>query len=365
MLRPKPNIERLAEAIHGGINYAEIEKAGISAGKLLDFSVNTNPFGPPPGVTEAICQASIDRYPDSESAELRQSIAKKSHINGNNVIVGSGSTELIRMVATAYFGAGDLVIVPPPTYSEYEIACRLVDADVKLPMLLTEPDLRLNVAELVEIVRTRKPKGIFLCNPNNPTGQYLSRKDVEAILAVAQDTLVILDEAYIAFTKNSWSAVDLIKKGNVIILRSMTKDYALAGLRLGYAIADESIISVLERVKPPWNVSSAAQAAGITALKAEGYIESCAVKINQARDFLVQELLRLGCAPLPSQTNFFLVKVKDAAGLRQILFRQGILVRDCASFGLHNYIRLSPRPMPECEMLIAKLMLPEVRLHVS
>ena len=172
---------------------------------------------------------------------------------------------------------------------------------------------------------------------------------METLLTVSQDTLVIIDEAYIAFTKNSWAAVDLINAGNVIILRSMTKDYALAGLRLGYAMANESIISVLERVRPPWNVSSAAQAAGIAALRAEGYIESCAAKISQAKDFLVQELLKLDCAPLPSQTNFFLVKVKDATALRQGLLRQGVLVRDCASFGLPNYIRLSPRTMPECK----------------
>ena len=124
MFRPKPNIEKLGAVVHGGIDYTELAKSGISPETLLDFSVNTNPFGPPPGVAEAIRQAPIDRYPDSESAELRQALAQKLHISTTTLIVGSGSTELIRMIATAYFGTGDIVIVPPPTYSEYETACR-------------------------------------------------------------------------------------------------------------------------------------------------------------------------------------------------------------------------------------------------
>jgi histidinol-phosphate aminotransferase len=363
MLRPKPNIEGLAPASHGGINYSEFENLGISPEGVADFSVSTNPFGPPPGIQEALAQAVIDRYPDSEATELRLLLARKLNIAPDNILIGGGSTELIRLVAMAYLGPDDLVIVPQPTYGDYEIACYLVGAKVLKQWMPEEPNFRLNVAETVALIRKHQPKGIFLCNPNNPTGQYLSSEEVKEILSAARDTLVILDEAYIAFTENAWESTHLMDLNSLIILRSMTKDYALAGLRLGYAIAAEPIISVLKRVRPPWNVSSVAQRTGVFALKADGYLEECRIKINEAKEFLVEGLKGLGLSPLPSQTNFFLVKVGDAASLRQALLRKGILVRDCTSFGLPSYIRLAPRTMTECQVLLSTMK--EVYHHVS
>jgi histidinol-phosphate aminotransferase len=365
MLPPKPDMNKLAPPTHGGIDYPELEKLGISPEDVLDFSVSTNPFGPPPGIKEALAQASIERYPDSEATELGQSLARKLNIAPGKLIVGSGSTELIRLVTTAYFGSGDPVIIPQPTYGEYEISCHLVGARVLKQPTLEEANFRLNVAETVALIREHRPKGVFLCNPNNPTGQYLSKEEVKKILSVAKDSLVILDEAYIAFTENTWPSVDLIDSGNLVILRSMTKDYALAGLRLGYAIVNESIISVLKRLRPPWNVSSVAQAAGVFALKADGYLDTCRIKVNEAREFLIEGLKGLGLSPLPSETNFFLVKVGHAARLRQALLRNGILVRDCTSFGLPHYIRLAPRPIAECQRLLAVMKESEVERYVS
>jgi len=248
-----------------------------------------------------------------------------------------------------------LVLIPHPTYGEYEIACRLADADVLKQLMRKETNFHLDIAETVDLIRKHQPKGIFLCNPNNPTGQYLAKEEVKQILSVSKDGLVILDEAYIAFTENAWTSLDLVNRGNLLIVRSMTKDYALAGLRLGYAIAAAPIISVLKRVRPPWNVSAVAQEAGIAALNADGYIEECGNKIQEAKSFLAKELTHLGLSPLPSQTNFFLVEVGNGAEFRQALLKSGILVRDCASFGLPNYIRLAPRTLPECHRLIAAI----------
>ncbi|MFC2071152.1 pyridoxal phosphate-dependent aminotransferase [Chloroflexota bacterium] len=360
MLRPKPNIDRLVPTTHGGINHLELEKLGIPAEEVLDFSVSTNPFGPPPGTQEVLSQTPIDRYPDSEATELGQSLARKLNIATGNLIVGSGSTELIRLVANAYLGPGDMVIIPQPTYSEYETACCLVGAQVLKKPMLEEANFKLNLAETAELIWQHHPRGVFLCNPNNPTGQYSSREDIETILSLAEDSLVVLDEAYIAFTSNIWPSVDLIDQGNLVIMRSMTKDYALAGLRLGYVVASESIISALKRVRPPWNVNSVAQAAGVFALKSDTYLETCGIKIKEAKEFLVKELIELGLTPLPSRANFFLVKVGDAAGFRQTLLRKGILVRDCASFGLPGYIRLAARPVDECQRLLSAIRESEV-----
>jgi len=136
-------------------------------------------------------------------------------------------------------------------------------------------------------------------------------------------------------------------------VRSMTKDYALAGLRLGYAVANEEIINALHRVRPPWNVNIVAQKAGIVALEDADYLEQSKQEIRQAKQFLIDELYRIGFTSFPSRANFFLVKATKAQGLRTALLRHGILVRDCTSFGLSEYIRIAARTMPECQKLIA------------
>jgi histidinol-phosphate aminotransferase len=164
--------------------------------------------------------------------------------------------------------------------------------------------------------------------------------------------LVILDEAYLAFTEDAWISLDLIGSSNLIILRSMTKDYALAGLRLGYAVAAESTMATIRRVLPPWNVNSMAQKAGLAALNNSTHLKGCFNKIRKAKKFLINELERLGLTPVPSQTNFFLVRVGSARAFRQGLLNRGVLVRDCTSFGLPEYIRLAPRTIPECQKLI-------------
>jgi histidinol-phosphate aminotransferase len=365
LLQPRPAINKVSPCVHGGIDYAELKKPGVSLETILDFSVSCNPFGPPPGVREALADTSLEQYPDSEASGLKQALAAKLNIAPCKLIIGSGSTELIRLIATAYFEPNDLVLIPQPTYGEYEVACHLANTQILKQPLLKEPDFQLNAAEMTNLLQKHRPKAVFLCNPNNPTGQYMSKEQVEQIMSSCQDSLVILDEAYIAFTEHAWSSQDMVDLGNLVILRSMTKDYALAGLRLGYAIAAEPIISVLKHVRPPWNVNAPAQKAGILVLNDDSYLKKCSNKIREARDFLIKELERLALPPLPSQTNFFLVKVGNATALRQALLNKGILVRDCTSFGLPQYIRLAPRTLPECQKLIESIKEVGVPSHAS
>ena len=355
MLSPKPHISRLAPSVHGGPGYREMKELGLTAENVLDFSVSTNPFGPPPGIEKALSEAEISLYPDTEAGELRETLARKLGVSTANLIIGSGSTELIRLAATAYFGPDDTVLIPQPTYGEYETATALVNATLLKPMASAESGFRFNIKQLPELVSTRRPRGIFLGNPNNPTGAYLPREAVEEIINANPETLVILDEAYIAFTEHAWASLDLIGKGNLLILRSMTKDYALAGLRLGYAVAAEAVISTLERVKPPWSVSSLAQKAGIFALAHDEYLKSCGDKIKEAREFLMSELTGLGYEVIASSTNFFLVKVTNATDFRKKLLKKGIMVRDGTSFGLPQYIRIAARRLPECRTLIREI----------
>ena len=351
----------MAVCPHGGIDYAEVEALGIAPQDILDFSANLNPFGPPPEVREALSGVSrelgeaISHYPDSEAGRLGRSLAEKLGIKAENILVGNGSTELIRLAALAYFGKGDRVLLIEPTYGEYQVACQIAGASLIKLQLSPQNGFWLDVNETVELIRGSYPKGVFVCNPNNPTGKYLSQVDFEKILNACKDSLVVLDEAYVSFVDNPWPALDMIQGNNLLILRSMTKDYAMAGLRLGYGVARDEIISALRRICPPWNVNAIAQKAGIIAIAKEEYLKRCQIVIREAKNYLVAELSRLGFPPLPSEANFFLVEVGEASRFRHELLRRKILVRDCTSFGLPSHIRIAPRTLPECQRLIAAI----------
>ncbi len=354
-LRPKPEIENLEICPHGGPDWAELKAMGLALEEVLDFSVSSNPFAPPPGVEKSLSGAAINRYPDSETTELRQGLSEKLGMTPDNILAGNGSMELIRLIALAYFGKGDNILILEPTFGEYEVACRIVGAEVVKQWRRAEKGFALSIEEMIGLIRQHRPRGVFLCNPNNPTGDYLSRQEVETISDSCEDSLLILDEAFSAFADESWSSIDLVHRGDVVLVRSMTKDYGLAGLRLGYAIARQEIIDSLRRVRPPWNVNVMAQRAGIAALEDAGYLEWCKQKLGEAKQFLIGELHRIGYAVIRSRANFFLVRVGDARAFRAALLKHGILVRDCSSFGLPEYIRVTTRTVSECHKLIATI----------
>jgi len=340
---------------HGGIDYAELEMLGLDSEEVLDFSANLNPFGPPPGVMKAMCEADIAHYPDSDGRHLRRVLAEKLGINTENILVGNGSTELIRLAAVAYFGKGDRVLIIEPTFGEYSVACQIAGASLVKQQLSQRNDFWVDADETAELIRRHCPKGVFVCNPNNPTGRYLSRADFERILSASEDSLVVLDEAYVSFVDGAWSSPEMIEGGNLLILRSMTKDYAMAGLRLGYGLARAEIITTLRRLCPPWNVNTVAQEAGVIATNEEEHLKQCQAELREAKDYLVAELSCLGLPPLPSEANFFLVEVGNAPEFRRELLKRRVLVRDCSSFGLPQHIRIAPRSLPECQSLVAAI----------
>jgi len=354
-LEPRKEIAGLKACYHGGPVHAELEKLGLKAEEVIDFSVSSNPFSYPPAVAEAACKAVINRYPDSESTELREQLAGQLGVPAGNILVGSGSMEIIRLITLAYFGSDDSVLILKPTFGEYELAVQIAGAKVTELWGKEENDFAFNIDEAVSVIRERKPKGVFICNPNNPSGQYLTQNQVKKVLAACGDSLLVLDEAYIAFTEGAWPSAGLVSKGNLVIVRSMTKDYALAGLRLGYAVASPQIIGNLKRVCPPWNVNAAAQAAGLAALKDADYLKQCEARIRQSKNYLTKELEMMGFTVLPSKTNFFLVKVGDGRGFREKLLKQGLMLRDCTSFGLPEYVRIAALSMPDCQKLIAAI----------
>ena len=351
-LRPRASIQGISPAVHGGINYAELEELGIAPAQIIDFSANLNPFGPPPGLREALRSVDFARYPDSKATEFKRALSTKLGVPLENLLAASGSTELIYLAALAYFEPGDKVLIIKPAFGEYEAASRIAGASIIEQYLVSTAGFRLDVTETKELIQKFQPKGIFINNPHNPTGRYMAQSDMEKILHACPDSLVILDEAYIAGVDNPWSSLGLIRGGNLLVLRSMTKDYALAGLRLGYGVAAPDIINTLSHIQPPWSVNAMAQQAGIFVLSQEKYVRECQVKIKEAKAYLVTELTRLGLLPLHSEASFLLVRVGDATEFRRRLLQHKILVRDCTSFGFPNYIRLAPRTMPECQRLV-------------
>lgn len=355
MLQPKINISDIPEIVHGGKKYEDfcIEK---SEGKsFIDFSVNSNPFGPPPGLKKILRQINLTDYPDSYSVELRNILANKYHMDINNFIIGNGSTEIIRIITTTYFDNSRKVIIFKPTYNDYEIANRLTGTSIAYFNSYYEENYMFDIDKLINFLKREKPDGIFICNPNNPTGQYFTKRDIQNILSINPNMLVILDEAYITFSENTWSSLELLNYENLIILRSFTKDFAIAGLRLGYAISNIQIITSLYKVKPPWNVSSIAQITGEFCLRHEEYIIRCAKILKETKSFLLKNIKSLGFSIIPSQSNFFLVEVGNAQYYFLKLKQMGILVRDCTSFGLPEFIRISARGLNDCKILINAL----------
>ena len=351
-MQPKKYLARLQKCAHGGINYSEFKELGINPNNVLDFSVSTNPFMPPPGIREMMRNIPIESYPDSHCMELTSQLAERLKISPENIIVGSGTTELIRLIALAYVRQRDSVLILGPTYGEYEVACRIQGARVINFRALEENDFKPDISEVVKILRERRPRMVFICNPNNPTGKYLSRAEIETVLKSCGDTLLVLDEAYATFAVKAWSPLDLIERENVIVLRSMTKDYGLPGLRLGYALANRDIIDTLRAVIPPWSVNIVAQEAGKAVLKQDGYLSETLEKVRESKRYLVNALSELGFTVVPSDAHYFLVKAGDAAACRRALLQRGLQVRDCTSFGLPQYIRISPRSLPDCKKLI-------------
>jgi len=345
----------MEEPVHGGLTPQELRALGLNRGDILDFSANINPLGPSPRVQEALAGVDIAAYPDPHTLELREALALATGVAPQHIVTGNGSTELIHLLARAYLGAGDTAVILAPTFGEYEVACRLAGARVVFIRAEEANGFVWDVAAACRQIGQLAPKLVFLCNPNNPTGVYLERHRVQALAEAAGEGLLVVDEAYISFVAGGWSAAELLPRGNVVVLRSLTKDHALTGLRLGYALCPGQVAQALRLHQPWWSVNAMAQVAGMAALSHPEHALRGRVCVEEARGYLRRELEALGLRPLPAAANFILARVGDAPRLRASLLARGICVRDCTSFGLPQYMRVAVRTIPECQRLVVAL----------
>lgn len=341
-------------AYHGAFDFAELERLGLHPDDVLDFSVNSNPYGPSPQVVAALESVPLDRYPDRESLALRRALSDRLGIPVDAMVVGNGTAELLWLAAFATLRAGDTVLILGPTFGEYERVAALMQARV-VWWRAESPDFAIDPAAIAAHLRQVKPRVMFLCNPNNPTGQIIPAAVIAAWADSNPDTLLMVDEAYLSFAPACESAVGL-RRDNILVIRSMTKDYALAGLRLGYAVgADATLIESIGRVRPAWNVNGLAQAAGVAALGDESYYARCLADLRQAKVAFVAALESVGYRLSASAVHYFLVDVGDAAAFRGDLLKHGLMVRDCASFRLPQFVRIATRRPDQNQRLLAAL----------
>jgi len=359
-------VRDLKPCMHGGEVWEVMSRTGLRGDEILDFSANVNPLGPSPLALESIKNNldCIPYYPDPDCNLLREAIAKYlGGVSRENVILGNGSTEIIHLFAEVFIERGDLALIPVPTFGEYEKAVRKMGGKPRYIRL--SRNFRIDLGSFLREMEGAKM--IFLCNPNNPTSTLIPHDSLLRIIekAYEEDALVFLDESFIEFVdeEERFSMVSEVKNyPNLFVLRSFTKVFGLAGLRVGYGVAHSEVVSLLLRAKVPWNVNCLAQAAAIAALNDDEYLKRTWRLIKDEKAFLLRELRRMrGIKVFPAHANFILINIKDsgftAAELKERLLKYGILIRDCSSFrGLDEYyIRVAVRTRRENEKFIKSL----------
>ncbi len=310
----------------------------------IKLASNENPLGPSPMAIEAIRNTlgKLNRYPDGSGYYLVRKLSEKIGVGPGNVVLGNGSDEIISMLTQALLVEGDEAIMPVPSFLMYDILVKTAGAvSVSVPLKSLSIDL-----EAMKDKITPKTKIVFITNPNNPTGTVISRKQFDRFLKnIPPEIVVVIDEAYIEFVRSQdcLNSLEYLYSGkNVVILRTFSKAYGLAGMRIGYGIMPEEIAELLNRTRLPFNTSSLAQVAASAALDDNVFLEKTISLIHNGLDFLYASLDRLNVKYYPGQANFFLIDVeKSADDVFKEMLKQGVIVRSMASYCFPEYIRIN------------------------
>ena len=338
---------------HGGEIWKASSSLGIPITSILDFSASVNPLGTSSLAVDAIRSSLrlLNFYPDRNCSRLKEAIASYvSGVSSENVLVGNGSTEIIHLFSQVFLETGDEAIIPQPTFSEYEYT--VLRNHAKPLMSPMGSGFKLDSGTVLESV-TPKTRAIFLCNPNNPTSTTIDADGVREIVdeAAKRKIMVLLDECFIEFV-DDYERLSLSRYSNdhenLLVLRSLTKVFGLAGLRIGYAIGEEKTIALLDRAKITWSVNTLAQIAGVAALKDTKYLDATKRLIRRERTYLNESLPRVGISVTPPKANFLLGDLQGlitAPDLKRKLLTHRILIRDCSGFKSlgSGFVRLAVR----------------------
>ena len=345
MIKTNVCLQNEPKAYHGAIDFEEIAALGLTPDAIVDFSVNSNPFGPASAVVEALQSASVSRYPDKVCLELRQALGRQLKLPLNQMMVGNGTAELLWLIAFVFVKKADKVAVLEPTFGEYRRNARLMGGEICEWRAQEGNNFALDEAAIDQLLVDQRPTVLHVCSPNNPTGSQISSQALERWSRLSPQTLFVVDEAYAQFLPD-YESVMHANLPNVLILRSMTKDYSLAGVRLGYVAGPVNLIRMLEQVSVPWSVNEFAQIAGIAAINAQPEYAAMWRDLQTEAIVFKAGLEVLGYRPIASPMHYFLMDVGDGRRWRQRLLKKGQLVRLCDSYDLPNYVRLSTQ-LPE------------------
>ncbi len=332
-------------------------KRQLGLKEVIKLASNENPLGPSPKAVAAIKKnlSGINRYPDSSGFYLKRKLARVLNLQPVNIILGNGSDELIDIIIKTFVEEDEHIITSDGTFLEYKII-----SQVKGRIVITLP-LRYFKYDLESIKRKidRNTKLIFISNPNNPTGTYVTRFELEDFMRdLPPGVLLVLDEAYDTFidVDDFPNGLSYIKDKNVIVLKTFSKAYGLAGLRVGYAVTRPEFASYMEIARQPFNVNLLAQTAAIAALDDKKFLSKSRKVILEGKGYLYDALNTMGVPYVPSVTNFILIDVgRDGVGVFKEMLKYGVIIRDMKQYGFKNFIRVTVGTKKENERFIKVL----------
>jgi len=321
---------RVVELLRTRVRFPFAREYGAGSAGAINLSSNESPLGPSPSVVRAIRReaARVALYPDPKAEELKKEISRYIGVDEKCIVLGNGSDELIDMSCKAFLDQGDAVLIPLPTFSMYEISCRVNGG---APKFVELRNFEWDSDNLVAAMSGAKLA--FIARPNNPTGNGIDEAGLERLLALGKP--IVVDEAYAEFAGRS-VARQAQARDNLIVLRTFSKAFGMAGLRIGYAVVSPRIAEVLEEIRPPFNVNRLAQVAAIAALRDRQYLRKVINTVRAGRNYLSKELSKLGARVLHSDANFIMVDITplgcEAPELCDYLARNKILIRDLFGF---------------------------------
>ena len=323
-----------------------VREFGVKPEEVVKLASNENPLGTNPAVAKVICAHAhkAHLYPDDSMYELKASLSEKYAVDESQIIIGAGSDQILEFLSRAKLREGSSVLMSQVTFAMYEIYAKQVGAKV-----LRTPSYEHRVEEFIGMMEAHRPDIVYLCTPNNPTGDAISKKDVmEIIDAADKDTLVVIDGAYMEYAaaKDPQYLIepkDILGYENVIYLGTFSKAYGLGGMRVGYGIANREIIQALYKMRPPFNISTLSLAAAIEASRDEAFLEK-SIALHQAQILRYEAFAQEhGIDTIESYTNFITYlfgDARDSTKIAEALLKKGVIVRNLASYGL-NAIRIT------------------------
>ncbi|NLL05522.1 MAG: histidinol-phosphate transaminase [Clostridiaceae bacterium] len=326
----------------------------------VKLDANESPFDLPMSVRKKLADIimegpGLNLYPDTESIELRKTLSAHWGVDMEGIVVGTGSDQLIQVLINTFVGKGDRVVCPAPSFGMYKIDTIIGGGTAVEVELKEENNFEYEIEEFIQTAINEEAKLVILCTPNNPTGNLLSLRCIEKICINCPKTVIAVDEAYAEFADESAASL-LPRFENLIVLRTLSKAYGLAGIRCGYSLSNKAMAEELSKVKPPYNISSLSQLVAQLVFEARGEIESQIKYLTEQRAYLSRELEKFdGVRIYPSGANYILVKLPNANEVAKELERRGILVRSYSDPVLSKYIRISVGTKEQNDILLEEL----------